>query len=471
MVLHAHADRDSLVRLRFVRAAHPRNGFWTDGTHTGHQPCRPSDCRARARHLEPPMERRRHGSTVALAARSRSPRATTGGARAMWALALVFMAIALLTTRSSGPNGGPLFAIVGVLAILPAVTVGTILVTRLPANRIGWLLLVGGLLFAVSGGVSGLADFGLNVHPGSVPGAVWLAWLSGWIVLPFVVLALVYLPLLFPTGRLPSRRWRLVAIAGAVALVVGSVGSAFTAFTPGTYPPSVQNPLAVSGTIGDLLSLGGTVVVIVIIAVVFLAMASLVVRYRRAVGVERQQLKWFAAVIAIAGPALATAFLTSGATSGVIADVSNAAWGIALISLALLPLAIGLAVLRYRLYEIDRLISRTISYGVVTLVLASLFVVVVLAARAVLGPLTGSSTIAVAGSTLLVAALFQPIRRRVQRVVDRRFNRSRYDAERTVAAFAGRLRDEVDLDALRAEILATVSAAVEPSSVSLWLRE
>jgi hypothetical protein len=417
------------------------------------------------------MESRRPSPTVAVAPRSGSPRATTVVARAMWALAVVFMAIALLTTRSGGSNGGLLFAVVGVLAILPAVTVGTILVTRLPANRIGWLMLVGGLLFAASGGVSGLADFGLNVRPGSVPGAVWLAWLSGWIPLPFVTLALVYLPLLFPTGRLPSPRWRPVAVAGAVAVVVGSVGSAFTAFTPGTYPPTVQNPLAVNGTIGDLLSLGGTVVVIVIIAVVFLAMASLVIRYRRAVGVERQQLKWFAAVIAIAGPALAIAFLTSGATSGVIADVSNAAWGIALLSLALLPLAIGLAVLRYKLYEIDRIISRTISYGVVTLVLASVFVVVVLAAQAVLGPLTGSSTIAVAGSTLLVAALFQPIRRRVQRLVDRRFNRTRYDAERTVAAFANRLRDEVDLEQLRAEILATVAATVEPRSVSLWLRE
>jgi hypothetical protein len=388
----------------------------------------------------------------------------------MWALALVFMAIAILTTRSSGGNGGPLFAIVGVLAILPAETVGTILVTRLPANRIGWLMLVGGLLFAASGGVSGLADFGLNVHPGSVPGAVWLAWLSGWIPLPFIVLVLVYLPLLFPTGRLPSRRWRPVALAGAVGVVVGSVGSAFTAFTPGTYPPTVQNPLAVNGTISDLLSLAGTVVVIVIIAVVFLAMASLVVRYRRAVGVERQQLKWFAAVVALAGPALAIAFLTSGATSGIMADVSNAAWGIALLSLALLPLAIGIAVLRYRLYEIDRLISRTIAYGALTLILGGLFVAVILVLQTLITPFTGSNELAVAGSTLFVASTFQPLRRRVQRLVDRRFNRTRYDAERTVAAFASRLRDEVDLEHLQAEILATVSQAVEPSSVSLWLR-
>jgi hypothetical protein len=388
----------------------------------------------------------------------------------MWALALVFMAIALLTTRSDGPNGGLLFAIVGVLAILPAVTVGTILVTRLPANRIGWLLLVGGLLFAASGGVSGLADFGLNVHPGSVPGAVWLAWLSGWIVLPFL-LALVYLPLLFPTGRLPSPRWRPVAVAGAVAMVVGSVQSALTAFTPGTYPPAVQNPLEIRGPIADLLAVVGPVANTVGTLVMFLALASLVVRYRRAIGVERQQLKWFAAVIAIAGPALAIAILTSGATSGILADASNAAWAIALISGALLPVAIGVAVLRYRLYEIDRLVSRSISWAVVTLTLGGLFVAVILVTQALIAPVTGSNELAVAGSTLLVFALFQPLRRRVQRLVDRRFNRARYDAERTVAAFASRLRDEVDLEQLRAEILANVAHTVEPSSASLWLRE
>ena len=388
----------------------------------------------------------------------------------MWALGLVFMAIALLTTRSDGPNGGPLFAILGVLAILPAVTVGTILVTRLPANRIGWLLLVGGLLFAVSGGVTGLADFGLNVHPGSVPGAVWLAWLSGWIGLPYIVLAVAYLPLLFPTGQLPSRRWRPVAVTGAVAMVVGSAQSAFTAFTPGTYPPTVRNPLAVGGSVGDLLSLAGTVTVIVIIAAVFLAMASLVVRYRRAVGVERQQLKWFAAVVAIAGPALAIAILTSGDTSGIIAAISGATWVIALISLALLPVAVGIAILRYRRYEIDRLIGRTIGWVVVSGVLVAVFVVVILVIQAALSSVTSSNTLAVAVSTLVVFALFQPLRRRIQTRVDRRFNRSRYDAERVVESFAGRLRDEIDLGQLTTEITAAVNHTVQPVSVSLWLR-
>ena len=206
------------------------------------------------------------------------------------------------------------------------------------------------------------------------------------------------------------------------------------------------------------------------IAVVFLAMASLVVRYRRAVGVERQQLKWFAAVIAIAGPALAIAILTSGTTSGTIADVSGATWGIAVISLALLPVAIGIAILRYRLYEIDRLISRTIGYATVTGVLVVVFAAAILLFQAVLAPLTQGNTVSVAASTLVVAALFQPLRRRVQSRVDRRFNRARYDAERIVAAFAGRLRDEVDLGQLRTEITAAVDHTVQPIAVSLWLR-
>lgn len=232
----------------------------------------------------------------------------------------------------------------------------------------------------------------------------------------------------------------------------------------------MRNPLAVGGSVGDLLSLAGTVTVIVIIAAVFLAMASLVVRYRRAVGVERQQLKWFAAVVAIAGPALAIAILTSGDTSGIIAAISGATWVIALISLALLPVAVGIAILRYRRYEIDRLISRTIGWVVVSDVLVAVFVVVILVIQAALSSVTSSNTLAVAVSTLVVFALFQPLRRRIQTRVDRRFNRSRYDAERVVESFAGRLRDEIDLGQLTTEITAAVNHPVQPVSVSLWLR-
>jgi predicted membrane-bound spermidine synthase len=206
-----------------------------------------------------------------------------------------------------------------------------------------------------------------------------------------------------------------------------------------------------------------------------LAIASLIVRYRRAAQIERQQLKWFAAVAILTGLGGAANIVTSSsgsaAPTGTLATVNAVSGFMIYVGLALLPVAIGIAILRYRLYEIDRLISRSISYGVLTAIVGGLFVGFILVFQAVLAPVTRSNELAVAGSTLLAAALFQPLRRRVQRIVDRRFNRSRYDAERTVAAFAERLRDEVDLEQLVAEILATVRQTVEPSSVSLWLRE
>jgi hypothetical protein len=189
--------------------------------------------------------------------------------------------------------------------------------------------------------------------------------------------------------------------------------------------------------------------------------ASLVVRYERATAIAQAQLRPFAWVAAVIVSALFLAFIGAG----------EWAWGIAGIGATLMPVTIGIAVLRYGLYDIDRLISRTIAYGLLSAIVAGLFVGGILLLQAALAPLTQSNDLAVAGSTLLVFTLFQPIRRRVQRLVDRRFNRSRYDSERTVAAFAERLRDEVDLEQLRAEILATVAATVEPSSVSLWLRE
>jgi len=204
--------------------------------------------------------------------------------------------------------------------------------------------------------------------------------------------------------------------------------------------------------------------------VIVTAVLSLLVRYRGAGSIERQQLKWFAVFGVIGGLALVIAVVDRGSTNSVTL-VSTWAFVVAEVALTLLPIAIGIAVLRYRLYEIDRLVSRTISWLVVSGLIGALFVGFVLALQAILVPLTRSNELAVAGSTLLVFALFAPIRRRVQSLVDRRFNRGRYDAERTVAAFAGRMRDEVDLDALRIEILATVTSAVEPTTVSLWLRE
>jgi hypothetical protein len=370
------------------------------------------------------------------------------------------VALALVVGLTSGT---------GLFEAAPYGLVGGFLAIRRPRSSIGWLLLLGAWSFAVSSLTAPASVAQLT--SGAVSSLVMaITVVQAWSGSPLIVVLFV-ITLTFPTGRLPIGRWGQLARFALALVVLLAVLSAFAPTISVNIPSSssgvtVANPLAVfPGWSGWIVLSAGPPITLFFTAA---GVASMFVRLRRARGVERAQLRWLV---------WSMAFIVVGFIVGLVGDsifvngLGGAVWLPAIVAFCLPPVAIGIAILRYRLYEIDRIISRTISYGVVTLVLASLFVIVVLAAQAVLGPLTGSSTIAVAGSTLLVATLFQPIRRRVQRLVDRRFNRNRYDADRTVAAFAGRLRDEVDLEALRAEILATVSEAVEPSAVSLWLRE
>lgn len=378
----------------------------------------------------------------------------------MWVVSTVFVVISLLTADGFG-NLLPAAAL-GLTAI-SFVTVGAVLVSRLPTNPIGWLLASGGFWFGLGNGGTGLGNYGLIGHPGSLPGAVWFAWLSEWTWAPAVG-AILLLVLVYPTGRLLSPRWRPEAVGAVFLIALLAFGGAFGSWTDGLFP--VPNPLAIAGPTPDLLNiLLGPFAILVVLS----AVGSLVIRYRRSAGIERAQLKWFVAVVAISLPAflIGTGLFGTSGLAGTLATLFDI---LAFGGFALLPVAIGLAVLRYRLYEIDRLISRTIAYGVLTAIIGALFVGVILVLQAILAPLTSSNELAVAGSTLLVAALFQPLRRRIQRLVDRRFNRARHNAERTVAAFARRLSDEVDFERLRAEILATVAATVEPTTVSLWLR-
>jgi hypothetical protein len=378
-------------------------------------------------------------------------------------MAMVFVVLSLATARSGGPDD-PLPAVVIGVASMSFATVGAILVRRLPRNLIGWLLAAGGLCFAAGNGAAGLADYGLTAHPGSVPGAIWFAWLSQWIWAPAIG-AVVLLALVYPSGRMLSTRWRPLGAAGAFVIAFLSVGSAMSPWPAGVFP--AQNPLGIAGALPDTASV---LVALLAVAVVVLAVTSLVLRYRRAAGIERAQLKWFAYVAAISVPAVVVTTALYGMT-GAALIVANVAGLVAFGGFAFVPIAIGIAVLRYRLYEIDRLISRTIGWGVLTVILGAMFVGLVLGLQAVLAPFTGSNELAVAGSTLLVFSLFQPLRRRVQGLVDRRFNRSRYDAERAVDAFAARLRDEVDLDTVQGSLLTIVEATLEPTLSGLWLRE
>jgi hypothetical protein len=273
-----------------------------------------------------------------------------------------------------------------------------------------------------------------------------------WYIAPFVI-ALIGIPLVFPDGRLPSRHFRWVVwVAGA------GLGSLALAGLASLIPDlSNQNAIinvlaSVTSTVLFIIGLGG-------------AVAAISVRFRRGDAVQRQQIKWLLAIAGVAAVGFPLA-LVSGPTDSAVA---LAFWGIGFLAYLALPVAIAIAVLRYRLYEIDRLISRTIGYALVTVALAAVFVGAILLLEAVLASLTAGNTVAVVASTLVVAAVFRPVQRRVQRVVDRRFDRSRYDAERMVAAFAAQLRDEVDLERLGADVLEAVVKTFAPATAGLWL--
>ncbi|HLY50910.1 MAG TPA: hypothetical protein VKR21_17100 [Solirubrobacteraceae bacterium] len=398
------------------------------------------------------------------------PRRRAVALSTVWIAAVGLMLLALVEALPKG-FVDTAYAAFATLLVVSTVGAGAILVARLPRHIVGWLLLVGGLSMAASTVAQAVADYGLNEHPGSVPGAVWFAVLSNATSAYFVGLLGGFTPVFFPTGRLPSPRWRVVVILGLIATISLVFSSLFGPFAVGDYPAGVANPLAVGGVAGSFIAQLGTAGNLVGVIAFICVIASLVVRYRRAQGVERAQIKWFAHVGLVVVPLLVLGIMTGSVSSGPLAAISELAWLCAIAGLALLPVTIGIAVLRYHLYEIDRLISRTISWALISVLVVGLFAGCVLALQALMAPYLRSNELAVAGSTLLVFGLFQPIRRRVQALVDRRFNRARYDAEATVAAFASRLRDEVDLDQLQAEVLATVRQTVEPSSVSLWLRE
>jgi hypothetical protein len=346
------------------------------------------------------------------------------------------------------------------VAAVSAATVGAVLASHRPAHPVGWLLLALGLSMTVDGLATGYVRYGLLARPGALPAASYLAGFSSGVVIIWVSCA-GFVLLLTPTGSLPSPRWRWWARVAAAAAVAFQLGSVFDPAPLDPEYPAIGNPLAVPALADPLARAAGGICGLIVLAALLVAAGSLVGRFRRARGVERQQLRWltFAAVLA------AVLLLITAVAVG----VSNDPLVLASISscVALLPLATGAAIARYRLYDIDRIISRTLAYGLLTVLLGLGYAAAVLG----LGQLLGrQSSLVVAGATLAVAALFQPARRRIQAAVDRRFNRRRYDAARTIQAFSARLRQEVDLDALTGELLAVVQETMQPTRASLWLR-
>jgi hypothetical protein len=393
----------------------------------------------------------------------RQRRLAAGLAWALWGLAMLGLAAVpwmdRLTIRAGRADltgwEGPLF--VAVLGHLTAATVGALVASRRPRHPVGWLLLGVALSVSFNVLVEPYVKYGLVVRPGSLPGAYYLvpflysSFLVGLACAGFVLL-------LTPTGSLPSPRWRWWARVAAVAPAVTVLG---LAVQPNPLDPDyLGNPLAVPALAPALLvaALAGMVVTA---AGLLVGAGSLVLRFRRARGIERLQLRW----LALAG-ACASALLLVALVAGALA-LDPVVLGSLALCLALLPLATGAAILRYRLYDLDRILSRTLAYGLLTLLLGLGYAAVVLGLGRLL---PDSSSLVVAAATLAVAAIFQPVRRRVQTVVDRRFNRRRHDAARTIADFSARLRDQVDLGTLTGELLTVVDQTMQPTKASLWLK-
>ena len=388
-----------------------------------------------------------------------------------WSLAVLtvpLMVLHLTLWTLAQPIPGALDTRAEVGPIIPFAVVGALIVTRRPDNRIGWLFCALAFFLEATSALDAYALYALAARSDAgLPAATAAAWVANWSwAVGFVLLVL--LPLLYPTGRLPSPRWRPLAWLAVLMLVITIVANAFRpGFLKASEVPVVANPLGIAGA-GGFLEVLDRVASVLFYPLFVAAVASVAVRFRRAQGVERQQLKWFvyATVGVVVGFALGSGILE------VVADPNELLVDL-LFSVPVIgwPVALGIAILRYRLYDIDRLINRTLVYGLLTALLAGVYAGAVLVLGQVFGGVGGDPpSWAVAGATLAVAALFQPARRRIQAVVDRRFNRRKYDAARTVDAFRARLRDELDLDALSTELLGVVDQTMQPTRSSLWLR-
>jgi hypothetical protein len=384
--------------------------------------------------------------------------------------------LVVTSTGSTGtPNswGGSALGEYGFVAVVLAFPlVGLVILVRQPRNRVGWLLQAVGLSWSLPSLVDTYAHYGLVIAPGSVPGPEVAAAINEGSWVWGILMMGVYLFLLFPDGHLATPRWRVVSwLAGAAAV---AVPVALT-LAPGTLEeapvPDLRNPLSAGPLEPVVIALTVATLPLVPMCIAVSAI-SLALRFRNSSGIQREQIKWLATaggvVAAIFGLTL-TATLAASGTPGVAPLPVRVLQEASLLSFALLPLAIGAAILRYRLFDIDLVINRALVYGSLTAALAALYLGSVLLLQLVLRPLTVESDLAVAVSTLAVAAVFRPARRWIQGVVDRRFYRRRYDAALAIDAFAGRLRHQVDLDAVGGELLAAVRETVQPTHVTIWL--
>jgi hypothetical protein len=381
--------------------------------------------------------------------------------RLAWALCALAVGLAVASIALAGFNGetpndfvGAHHAI-GTLDALTLPVVGALIVLRERRHLLAWLLLAAGVFLAVFNFAQQYAPLalGLTAHRPSLPGGVLASWLAAWLMVPGIVISGSFLVLLFPDGRLPSRRWRPFAWAGAVLTIVPTVVLAV-----GYWPDRGPALIYETGSLPPLMDIMFPVALVGSQVLTAVGVVSLIVRYRRSGTVQRQQIKWVAYGIALSIP---------------LSSVPEApGYGPYLEFLGTVLLLAGLAVgiFRYRLWEIDRLVNRTLVYGLLTVILGGGYALGVLVIGQQVSPGDHPSSLVVATTTLAAAAVFQPLRRRIQQAVDRRFYRRRYDAARTIDAFAAQLRQQVDLQTLTAELRAVVDQTMRPTHVTLWLR-
>ena len=391
--------------------------------------------------------------------------------RMAWSLCVLSLALTalslLLLTRSISHPGVYVFDhwLDSTLAAIVFSTVGAVIAPRTPShNPIGWLFCAVGLLFAVTHFSAQYAIYTLLAAPGSpLPGGEAAAWLTSWLWVPQLG-SVVFVVLLFPDSRLPSRSWRWFAWLSLLLVLMGAV---LCALSPGPISVGlgpIRNPLGVESLPSFI-----KVVERVVNTLLFAAVISLFIRLRRARGLERQQIKWFVYATALT--------ICGGILTYPVSEAIGSLWlkwiGFVpfIVGVMAIPISMGIAIQRYRLYELDTLINRTLVYGALTAILAGVYFGGIVLLQGVFVALTGErSTLAVVASTLLIAALFNPLRRRIQSFIDRRFYRKKYDARKTLEAFSTKLRDETDLNALSDDLVGVVRETMQPAHVSLWLR-
>jgi len=384
-----------------------------------------------------------------------------------WVLSLALVAggVLLFVANRSVENDIGRYTVNLVVAALAFSSVGVIVAPRQRENPVGWLLLGTGALYAVELFAGNYSVYTLSTVPGSLPGGSVAAWLTSWVWI-FGGSLTIFVFLFFPDGKLPSPRWRPVAW---LVLVNAALSVAPYAFGPGPLRefnegPLIVNPLGIQGS-GGLLDLLARVSVLLSIPILLALVLGLVVRYRRAQGEERQQIKWVAYAVAL------FAFAVIVVSAWPSLDGTAVGGALFLAGFLAIPSAMALAILKYRLYDIDVVINLTLVYGALTATLVLTYFGSIALLQGVLIALTGqASQLAVVASTLVIAALFNPVRHRIQSFIDRRFYRRRYDVAKTLEAFGTNLREEIDLEHLKGELVTVVEQTVQPAHVSLWLR-